>query len=278
MGGGSALDQSRHQIAHYTLAAGNADIVNSFNQFYAGIERANNCIYFIPQMPQFTTGSNADKAELNRMLGESLTLRAQLYYELIRNWGDIPASFTPSAFSPDLFASKVDRDTIYNHLLSDLAYAKTLMPWRTAVAQDERFTKGTAMALRAKIALFAGGYSLRQNGQLQRVSNYLDYYQITRAECDTLMRNRSQHTLLASYKLIWKDVICAHKAVDGAGEIIMQAAMANGTNSDSKLGLQNGTKINGVGGSLGNVLPVYFYQFDSTDIRRDVTIVPFEVV
>src|SRR6478752_7674728 len=49
MGGGSALSSARHEEAHYTLTAANTDIVNTFNQFYAGIERANNCIYFIPK-------------------------------------------------------------------------------------------------------------------------------------------------------------------------------------------------------------------------------------
>ncbi len=281
MGGGSALDQSRHQIAHYSLQAGNADIVNSFNQFYAGIERANNCIYYIPQMPQYTGGSNAEKAELQRLHGESLILRAQFYYELIRNWGDVPEQRMPSALIADLFLPRTPRDTIYNHIIDDLAMAKTLIPWRTQVTQDERFTKGTAMALRAKIALARGGYSLRGQGGLgamQRTTDYLDFYKIAKAECEELMQNRAQHTLLSSYKSLWKDVIDAHKAVDPSGEIIMQAAMANGTNSDSKLGLQNGTRINGVGGALGNVLPTYFYQFDSTDVRRDVTIVPFEVV
>lgn len=278
MGGGSALSAARHEEAHYTLGAGNTDIVNSFNQFYAGIERANNCIYYIPKMTQFISGTDAEKAQLQRMLGEALTVRAQYYFDLIRIWGDVPAQYVPSVFVPDLFLKRTDRDTIYAHLLDDLAYAKTLMPWRTAVAQDERFTKGTAYALRAKIALFAGGYSLRQNGQIQRVSNYLDFYKITKAETDTLIANRAQHTLLSSYKSFWKDVVDAHKAVDASGELIMQVAMANGTNSDSKLGAQNGTKINGVGGSLGNMLPTYFYQFDSTDVRRDITFVPFEVV
>src|SRR5260221_1913506 len=47
MGGGSALSSARHEEAHYTLSAANTDIVNTFNQFYAGIERANNCIYYI---------------------------------------------------------------------------------------------------------------------------------------------------------------------------------------------------------------------------------------
>jgi hypothetical protein len=278
MGGGAGLTAARQEEAHYTLGAGNTDIVTTFNQFYAGIERANNCIYFIPKMTQFNEGSTTDKTQLQRMLGEALVIRAQYYFDLIRIWGDVPAQWIPSAFVQDLFLHRTDRDTIYAHLLDDLATAKTLMPWRTAVPQDERFTKGTAMALRAKIALFAGGYSLRQDGTMKRPANYLDYYRITRAECDTLMQNRTQHTLYPTYKGFWKDIVDAHKAVDPQGELIMQVAMANGTNSDSKIGAQNGTKINGVGGSLGNMLPLYFYQFDSTDIRRDVSFVPFEVV
>ena len=278
MGGGSALTAARHEEAHYTLQAGNTDIVNSFNQFYKGIEAANNCVYYIPKMQQFTSGSVVEKAQLQRMLGEALTIRAQYFFDLIRIWGDVPAHWVPSAFVPDLFETRTNRDSIYSRLLDDLTYAKTLMPWRTTVSQDERFTKGTAYALRAKIAMFAGGYALRQNGQMQRLSNYIDFYKIAKSETDTLIANRAQHTLFPSYKSFWKDVVDAHKAVDASGDMIMQVAMANGTNSDSKLGAQNGTKINGVGGSLGNMLPTYFYQFDSTDVRRDVTFVPYEIV
>ncbi|MBS1664920.1 MAG: RagB/SusD family nutrient uptake outer membrane protein [Bacteroidetes bacterium] len=279
MGGGAGLDQARHQEAHYTIQAGNADIVNTFNQFYSGIERANLCIYYIPLMPQYTSGSATDKSELQRMLGEALILRAQFYFEIVRIWGDVPAQWVPSVFAKNLFLGQTPRDTIYNHILADLDQAKGLMAWRTqASSQDERFTKGTAMALRAKIALFAGGYSLRHDGTMKRPTNYLDYYKIAKTECDTLIAHREQHTLLPSFQSLWKDVIDAHKVMDASGELIMQVAMANGTNSDSKIGCQNGTKINGVGGSLGVLLPTYFYQFDSTDLRRDVTVVPFEVV
>ncbi len=281
MGGGSALDQLRHQEAHYTLAANNTDIVSTFNQFYSGIEKANNCIYYIPKMTQYSeTGTSSDNLQLRRMLGEALTIRAQYYFELTRLFGDVPSPWVPSAFAAPgaLFPHKETRINIYTRLLADLAQAKALMPWRTDVTQDERFTKGSAMALRAKIALFAGGYALQQNGQMTRPTNYLDYYAITKAECTELMANRPQHNLAATYKGLFKDVIDAHKAMDPAGELVMQVAMAAGTNSDSKIGLQNGTRINGVGGALGNVLPTYFYQFDSTDLRRDVNVVPFEVV
>ena len=278
MGGGSSLSSARHEEAHYTLTSVNTDIVNTYNQFYAGIERANNCIYYIPKMPLYTNGSTTDKAELQRLLGESLLIRAQLYFEMVRIWGDIPAQWIPSQFVTDFYLKRTNRDTVYAHLLDDINTAKALLPWRTAVSQDERFTKGSAMALRAKVALFAGGYSLRADGNISRVSNYLDFYKIAKQECDTLIAHREQHTLYPSYKGFWKDNVDAHKAVDASGELIMQVAMANGTGSDSKIGAQSGTKINGVGGSLGNMLPTYLYQFDSTDIRRDVTVVPFEVV
>jgi hypothetical protein len=279
MGGGSALDQLRHQEAHYTLVAGNTDIVSTFNQFYAGIERANNCIYYIPKMPGYSeTGNTADNIELRRLVGEALTIRSQYYFELIRLWGDVPVQWTPSAFIPDLFLKRTNKDSVYAHILNDLAVAKNLLPWKNSVTQDERFTKGSAMALRAKVALFAGGYSTNLSGVISRPANYLDFYKIAKDECWELMQNRAQHTLATSFKGLFKDVIDAHKAMDPAGELIMQVAMANGTNSDSKVGLQSGTKINGVGGSLGNMLPTYFYQFDSTDLRRDVSFVPFEVV
>ncbi len=278
LGGGSSLSSPRHEEAHYTLKAGNTDIGNTFTQFYAGIERANNCIYYVPKMPQYSNGAAAEKAELRRVHGEALVVRAQLFFEMVRIWGDLPAHWVPSALVGDLFEKRTDRDTIYNHLLADLDVAKDLLPWRTAVPADERFTKGSAIALRAKIALFAGGYSLRQPGEMKRREDYLDLYRMCRAECDTLIRHREQHTLYPSFKGFWKDIVDAHKAVDPQGDLIMQVAMANGTNSDSKIGAQSGTKINGVGGSLGNMLPIYFYQFDSTDFRRDVTVVPFEVV
>jgi hypothetical protein len=50
---------------------------------------------------------------------------------------------------------------LYNVLLADLATASSLLPWRTEVATaDERITQGAARALRARIALYRGGYSL----------------------------------------------------------------------------------------------------------------------
>jgi hypothetical protein len=132
--------------------------------------------------------------------------------------------------------------------------------------------------LRAKIALTRGGYTLPvTGGALVRSSNYLDFYKIARDECAEIIANPDQHTLLPSYKSLFKDYLLAHNTNDPAGEFMMVASMSYGSNADSKLGIQTGTRINGVGGGSLSILPTYFYMFDSTDVRRDVTCVPYEI-
>ncbi|MBV4360386.1 RagB/SusD family nutrient uptake outer membrane protein [Pinibacter aurantiacus] len=268
-------------LAKYLSIASNLQITNPFNQMYTGAERANLCIYNIPKMELYTIGSAQQQAQLKRMLGEAYVLRAQFMYELCRNFGDVPFQKQPSQYTSNLFQSRMSRDSIYDQLLTDLKQAEDLMPWRTDVssigdAVDQRFTKGSAKALRAKIALTRGGYSLPvSGGALSRPSNYLDFYKIAHDECADLIANPTQHTLLSSYKDLFKNYLLAHNLNDPAGEYIMVASMANG--ADSKLGIQTGTRVNGVGGGNLNILPTYFYMFDSTDLRRDVTCVPYEI-
>ena len=292
--GGKINDNDRGDIAHYNALPINLQLYAPFVQIYEGIERANLCIYNIPRMSLYNNPSS--KFELQRLYGEALTLRAQFYLELIRNWGDVPAQFLPSTLSGNLFIGKTNRDSIYNHLLDDLLLAESLVPWRDAVKADERITKGAVKALRARIALYRGGYDLRDNGTISRdEAHYLDFYKIAWTECNEIIVS-GKHDLNPSYKAIFKDGICAHN-FDPSNEILFEVAMGGGTGAtDSKLGLYNGPKIfgsysaaltagvwtasynylNGSGTLL--MLPTYFYLFDGKDTRRDVTIAPYDVL
>src|SRR6478736_417524 len=165
-------DNERRDIAHYNVQPSNTQLATPFNQMYAGIERANICIYYIPKMAQYTSGTDDEQKELKRLHGEALTLRAQYYYELIRNWGDVPAQFLPSSFETDLFKAREDRDVIYDHILADLADASALVPWRSQAGTTERITQGAVRGLRARIALARGGYSLRSDNVMKRPANY----------------------------------------------------------------------------------------------------------
>jgi hypothetical protein len=271
-GGTPYPDNERRDIAHFNLNANNTQLAAPFNQLYSGIEKANICIYNIPKMDGYS-----NSAELKRMHGEALTLRALFYLELIRNWGDVPAQFLPSSVEPDLFKAKMDRDTIYEQLLEDLGIAATLVPWRTQVATDERITQGAVRGLRARIALYRAGYSLRRSKQMQRGSNHQIYYQIAKAECAAIMQS-NQHNLNPSYEAVFKNYI-AGKQIEPNGEVVWEVAMAGGNSAlgDSKLGYYCGPRANNNGNSALNILPNDFYMIESTDNRRDVICAPYYV-
>lgn len=278
------LDNGRRGIGRYDLRSGNTELNNPWVQLYSGVERANICIDQIPQMALYNNGTDREKADLRRLYGEALTLRALYYIELIRTWGDVPSPLKPSYAQEDLFLVKEDRDRIYDILLEDLKTASELLPWRTeAGPRNERITKGAAKALRARMALYRGGYSLRRETNLmERRADFKKYYEIARNECADLMANRGQHTLNANYEDVFKRYLTA-LTFDPAGEIILEVGMSGGNAvSDSKLGQYNGPRLDaasrfGQGGGGINVLPTYFYAFDSLDVRRDVTITLYQV-
>jgi hypothetical protein len=279
-----ASDGDRRDIARYQATSSNLQITNPFNQLFQGIEFANICIDNIPKMTMYETGTDKEKKQLQRMHGEALTLRAQYYFEAIRNWGDLPEHFLPASKQVlvNQFPQRVSSDTLYNQLLEDLQLATTLVPWKNELAAigdgaDERITKGAVKALRARIALFRGGYALRQNATMTRGSDYLSFYQIARTECNDII-NSNQHSLNPSFKALWKDQVNAHAVNDPNGELMFQASGIglNGA-EDTKLSYYNGPTVNNLGNKSINVLPSYFYLFDSTDTRRDVTCAPYNV-
>jgi starch-binding outer membrane protein, SusD/RagB family len=275
------IDNGRRGVGRYQLLLNNAELTNPFRQLYRGLEKANLCIEQIPQMKLYTEGTDAEKKDLRRLYGESLTLRAQYLFELIRNWGDVPAPMIPAYKQTSLFIPQSDRDSTYDIILNDLATAIDLLPWRTEVVRNERITKGAAKALRARIALFRGGYSLRTNKLIERRSDYLKYYQITQKECEDLMARRDQHTLNPNFESVWRNVTSF--TYDPQGEILFEVGAGGGNgNSDSRMGnydgpnLANNTRYGAGGGGI-IMLPNYFYAFDSVDTRRDVTVTWYQV-
>ncbi len=277
-------DNSYKDINRFAATPGNTQFTAPFNRLFQGIEYANICIQNIPEMDLYKNGSEIEKKKLQRLYGEALTIRAQSYFEAIRNWGDLPAHFEPAYIlsTKTTTPPQVSRDTLYNKLLDDLKLAATLLPWRNEVASlgeplDQRITKGTTKAVRARIALFAGGYSLRANATMQRVSNYQAYYQIAREECNEII-NSGQHNLNPSYKALWKNQVNGRTQADPDGELMFQvAAFGRADDTDSRLGFFNGNRWDGTGQSSIFVLPTYFYAFNAADQRRLVTCVLYNI-
>ncbi len=281
--GGDYNSLDRRGISGYGVHPDNTEMYRPFLQFYAGIESANNLIQFIPESSLFDGGTEEEQRLMRKYLGEALTLRAQFYYELIRNWGDVPAQFQPSALLDDLYLPKTDRDVIYDRLLEDLALAADYVPWRSESGDPAtRISKAAVKGLRARIALARGGYSLRRDPQvMERRSDYKDYYEIARKECKDII-DRGENGLNPVYENLFKTL--HGQSLDPTNEWIFQVgAFGGNSRSDSKLGYATGIRIAdnskyGKANGGTEAIPTYFYEFaPEGDSRRDVTLAYFQI-
>ena len=87
---------------------------NAYAKFYEGIERANLAIEGLRQY-----GDVANNKNMAQLLGEALTLRAVIYTDLTKAWGDVPARFTPNNYD-NIYMPRCNRDSIYKVLLADM--------------------------------------------------------------------------------------------------------------------------------------------------------------
>ncbi len=128
---------------------------NVLSFLYDGVERANLALEGLKEY-----GNIGEDAQMRYLYAEALTLRAFIYYELTKTWGDVPARFH-SVTPETIYLPKVTRNIIYKQILADLDEAIPSLPYPTTGSRTDRINKVFAEGLYARIALAASGYALR---------------------------------------------------------------------------------------------------------------------
>ena len=269
-------------------------VTTLYNEEYGAIEATNIAIKNLNMMPETT--------KRNSLLGEALALRAFAYLNLISIYGDVPANWQPlEDMDPDdestFYPKRTSRDVIYDRIVSDLQTAANYMPWfeESGFATTERLTKQSTLALLARVALYAGGYSLRWNLETNdpatlKVSRRSDearvreLYQIADKACSDIIEH-GQNSLvqaeggMSGFQNLWYNY-CQRKFTSLNKEILWSLAQYGAT-TNSKFGLyaHPGTR----GGTYGSrkamqfILPTYYLSFEEGDARRDVTCTSYSI-
>ena len=249
---------------------------NAYAKFYEGIERANLAIKGLRKYGDIE--NNPDMAQL---LGEALTLRAVIYNDLIKAWGDVPARFEPNS-NDNMYLPRTNRDSIYKVLLADLKEAEDYCYWpneNTITSTTERVSKSFVKGLRARIALYAGGYGLRGDGFRKSKDPELsqeNMYKIVKEECLDIIN--SGRNSLGAFKDNF-DKLCKDNVTAG-GESLWEIPFSDGRGrvlytwgvKHQAIDQYTGQAQGGVNGPL----PYLYYDYDVDDIRRDITCVPYE--
>ncbi|MGO4291830.1 RagB/SusD family nutrient uptake outer membrane protein [Chitinophaga sp. RAB17] len=267
-------------VAHYAVTPQHNYITGTWQYFYKGIDRANLVIQKIPEMSLSKSGTEAQKAELNRLLGEARFLRGFYYFELVRLYGDVPMKLGPTQSGEELQLPRTNRDTVYAQVIRDMTAAIDLLP-PTKTTVDERVSRNGVRGMLARVALFSGGYSLRQNGKMERPANYKDFYVLAQKQTAEIMAS-GKNALNPGYEQYFRNQC---KLVADPQETMFEVALysVNGTGSTAgMIGTWN-SPASDAGNQYGRAngyiktTPLFRNSFKTGDLRKDVATVTYRL-
>lgn len=297
--GSDAYNTSRERgNMNYNASPAWSTIADVWDTMYGIIEKANLAIEGINNS-SLSVVDNSDGTAMRRYKGEALAVRAMIYFDLIRNFGDVPMRMEPSRTDlSNIFIGKTDRDIIMDRLMDDLDEAIELLPWAGEVSDytTERMTKGYAHALLANIALTRAGWMIRETSKAgYETADYSDAVYPTQ-RCDEATRKTlyeralanlsavitsQRHHLNPSFENHW--YLINQRTLDQTyRENIFEIPM--GIEESSELGYTIGVRCNGQTSLYGHnssgrqkLTAPYLWSFRDNDQRRDITCANFDI-
>lgn len=290
-----STNSSKYMMCNYKFdALIPATVTTIYKEQYRIIEATNIAISNLSKMPE--------TEKRNQLLGEVICIRAFCYLNLIRIYGDVPAVYTPlEEMDPNdentFYPKRSSRDEIYDKVISEVQSVIDWLPWfeESDYQTPERITKQGAYALLARLALYAGGYSLRWNletndpatlkmARRDDATRVKELYQIADNACFQIINHGSNslvqaHEDMSGFQYLWYNH-CQRNFAATNTEILWETAQyGDVTNSQFTTYAQPGSR----GGKYGSLkamqfmLPTYYLSFNPKDTRRDVSCTSYSI-
>ena len=134
---------------------------NMWTTFYEAIGRAN---FLIATAEESTT---LDGAVKNQAMAEAQFVRALVYYQLVRTWGEVPLRLVPVSNANETGEPLASIASIYDQIVADLQFAENHLPPTVPETQAGRATRGAAMTMLADVYLTREEYTLARDKALE---------------------------------------------------------------------------------------------------------------
>lgn len=133
-------------LKDYTFGPVNDRIYTLYPALYKGIANANTALDKIPAIA-------FNDAKKNRLLGEARFIRALLYFNLVRLFGDVPLILHQTTSLNDVNVPRTAVADVYKQIISDLEFGEQNLDAVNSNANLGRATKASATGLLAKVYL-----------------------------------------------------------------------------------------------------------------------------
>lgn len=136
----------------FTIQPTNSLIENAWKDNYVGIQQANIILNRIGSITDMSEGTKKTR------IGEMKFLRALMYFNLVRIFGDVPLVTQETTDVNSYFGqSRTPANEVYNFVEGELKEAITLLP--ATAAQKGRATKGAALGILGRVLMTRNKFS-----------------------------------------------------------------------------------------------------------------------
>lgn len=254
---------------------------NAWAKMYEGIERANMGINDIEKA--YDNDLSTASRQIQHLYGELLTLRGMIYYDLVKAWGDVPYRFEPVT-SETLYLPRTSRVTVLKKVIEDLKEAKKWVyeAGNNYAASTERVSKAFVHGLMARTALFLAGKSyyagegVRYN--IQDEAERTALYQLAYDECVEAINEHPKKLNELNFKTNFEN-LCKDITTAGLESIFEIPFSAGRGRVLYTWGGKHTTASRFTALAKGGVcgpIPTLWYDYSKDDIRRNITVVPFQ--
>lgn len=151
--GSSPTDAAFMNDFHFfTANSGEGQIADFWGGQYKNINLANQILDNVPNI-------NMDASLKNRYLAEAKFIRAYSYFRLVRAFGDVPLRLHVPKTAGEYNIPRSPKATVWAAIETDLTDAAAVLPQSYGAADIGRATKGAALALHAKAAMYQAKWS-----------------------------------------------------------------------------------------------------------------------
>lgn len=269
-------------LACYEPTPSWSQLNSTWNSFYQAINWTNDVIEGIENSPLFDAKNPVSNLEVAQMYSEAKCLRAVLYLDAIRIWGDVVFRTNSARATEEFKVGVTDRNEILDFLIDELRTVEPYMKYAADMEEGvERASREFCQGLIGLLAMNRGGYTLRPNkenpldvGIMQRPDDYMAYYDIAIEYLGKII-NEGKHDLKQSFHDLWYNECNWKTAKDD--DILFSIPMlqtVSGTFA-SRVGvaIDEGSEYGRANQNV-NLCVLYFYSFDYYDLRRDETCCP----
>lgn len=147
----SGTSTSYGEIDDNQISTFNTAVLNIWSQAYDNINRTNEILDKVGALSDF------DPSTKGQLMGEAYFVRALMYHDLVKFFGDVPIRLHPTS-DPNA-GSTITRSpvsAVYDQILHDLDSASALMSDSSSTTTA---SAGAVRALRARVLLYKGDYA-----------------------------------------------------------------------------------------------------------------------